>query len=64
MGGISYYDYDYPNGPLTSTLVNGSHGWVDDVTDLVQRTKDRDEEYIMPPIPGPGYDGKTLYWRV
>ena len=29
LGEISYYDYDYPNGPLTSTLVNGSPGWVD-----------------------------------
>lgn len=57
MGGISYYDYKYPDGPLATTPVNGSPGWVDDVAALVQRRNDRDQEYIMPPIPGPGYYG-------
>ena len=59
MGGISYYDYAYPNGPLTTTVgpPTFSPGWVDDVTDIVQKRNGRDQEFIMPPIPGPGYYG-------
>ena len=59
MGGISYYDYTYPNGPLQTTVgpPTNSPAWVDDVTDLVQKKNGRDQEYIMPPIPGPGYYG-------
>ena len=59
MGGISYYDYVYPNGPLQTTVgaPTFSPAWVDDVTDIVQKRNGRDQEYIMPPIPGPGYYG-------
>ena len=55
MGGIGIYDYDYPNGPLTNLTSGGnSPGWVDDVSSLVQSKNGQDQEFIMPPIPGPG----------
>ena len=58
MGGISIYDYDYPNGPLANLTSGGnSPGWVDDVSSLVQRKNGQDQEYIMPPHSRPGYYG-------
>ena len=58
MGGIGIYDYNYPNGPLTNTTAGGnSPAWVNDVSSLDQRQNGRDQEYIMPPIPGSGYYG-------
>ena len=58
MGGISIDDYDYPGGPLSNLTSGGnSPGWVDDVSSLVESKNGQDQEYIMPPIPGPGYYG-------
>jgi hypothetical protein len=31
--------------------------WFDDVRSLVERKNGRDQEHIVPPIPGPGYHG-------
>ena len=58
MGGISIYDYSYPGGPLSNLTSGGnSPGWVDDVSSLVESKNGLYQEYIMPPIPGPGYFG-------
>jgi hypothetical protein len=53
MGGISSYDYTYPDGPLTNLTTGGvSPGWVDDVSSLVESKIGQYQEYIMPPLPG------------
>ena len=53
MGGISTYDYDYPDGPLTEVPPGGpGPAWVDDVSSLVQSKNGQMQEYIMPPLPG------------
>jgi hypothetical protein len=42
-----------------SKLTSGgnSPGWVDDVNSLVASKNGQYQEYIMPPLPGPGYYG-------